>query len=486
MPKIFRTILLLMASVPLFLILSCQRDVIDTDPSLKLGFSVDTVMFDTVFTTVGSSTRRFTVHNNHKQKVSISSIRLANGDNSFFRLNIDGQAANQAKDIEIEANDSIFIFVEVTVDPTQQDLPLIITDSIVFNLNGNQQDVKLVAWGQDAHFVLPNSFIIVDKDTVPCHVITNDTIWSANKPHVIYGLCLLYQDVTLTIEQGAKIHFHKGASMLAYTGASFKVYGSLENPVVFQGDRLEPFYREISGQWGGIYLLSTSKNHVFENTLIKNGTIGIQVDSVGSLTEPTLTIKNTVIRNMKYYGLEAQGSNVKAENLMVNNCEESALILQLGGEYEFLHCTFANYNNTSIRKSASFKFNNYYIDTAGTVQIRDLTKAYFGNCVLTGGLQEELIYDNYASGGVFNLVFDHCLLKTQKNTEGSQYINILKNIDPKFKDIEANDFKPKADSPLIGAGKAEITLQVPVDLFGVDRGGRPDLGAIQYVEEEEE
>lgn len=482
MPKIFRTILLLMASVPLFLILSCQRDVIDTDPSLKLGFSVDTVMFDTVFTTVGSSTRRFTVHNNHQQKVSISSIRLANGDNSFFRLNIDGQAANQAKDIEIEADDSIFIFVEVTVDPIQQDLPLIITDSIVFNLNGNQQDVKLVAWGQDAHFLYPQ---YPEDDPYYC-VISSDTTWTANKPHVVYGLCVIDEGVTLTIAEGAKVHFHKGSSLIAYYGATLKVQGSLDNPVVFQGDRLEPFYKEISGQWGGIYLYPTSKDHVFEHALIKNGTIGIQVDTIGSLTEPTLTIKNTVIRNMKYYGLVAQGSKVKAENLMVNNCEESALILQLGGEYEFLHCTFANYNNTSIRKSASFKFNNYYIDTAGTVQIRDLTKAYFGNCVLTGGLQEELIYDNYASGGVFNLVFDHCLLKTQKNTEGSQYINILKNIDPKFKDIEANDFKPKADSPLIGAGKAEITLQVPVDLFGVDRGGRPDLGAIQYVEEEEE
>lgn len=480
MQKLARIVLFLGLGAAMALIFSCRRDDFSDDPSIRLKFSSDTVMFDTIFTTIGSSTRFFTVHNTHNQKVKLSSIRLAGGNSSFFRLNIDGISSHAAQDIEIGARDSIFVFVEVTVDPNAQDLPLIIADSIVFTLNGNQQDVKLVAWGQDAHFLYPK----FPADKPYFSLISSDTTWTANKPHVIYGICVIDQGVTLTIEEGAKVHFHNKSSLVAYYGATLKVNGSLENQVVFQGDRLEPFYRELSGQWGGIYLFPTSKDNEFKHALIKNGTVGIQVDTIGSLTNPTLTIKNTIIRNMKYAGLIAQGSHVKAENLMINNCEEYALMLLLGGEYEFLHCSFANFNKNSFRKSASLVFNNYYLDTLGNVQIRDLVKAYFGNCIVTGSLQEELAFDNSSQGGLFNYTFEHCMIKTQRNTNGSQYINILKNIDPGFVDIAAQNFRLKSSSPLINAGKAEISQQVPFDLFGVERSNRPDIGAIQFVEEE--
>lgn len=46
----------------------------------------------------------------------------------------------------------------VTIDPNKDDNPLIQTDSIVFETNGNLQDVDLVAWGQDANYITPDTY----------------------------------------------------------------------------------------------------------------------------------------------------------------------------------------------------------------------------------------------------------------------------------------------------------------------------------------
>ena len=87
-------------------------------------------------------------------------------------------------DVEIGAEDSLFIFVEVTIDPNNQNTPLIVTDSILFETNGNLQDIDLVAWGQDAHYYrnLPE----VHSVFLNC----ND-VWNNDKPYVIYGYALV-------------------------------------------------------------------------------------------------------------------------------------------------------------------------------------------------------------------------------------------------------------------------------------------------------
>ena len=60
--------------VLIFWFASCEREDISSNPSLKLNFSRDTVMFDTVFTTIGSSTRYFKVYNKNSNDLRISSI----------------------------------------------------------------------------------------------------------------------------------------------------------------------------------------------------------------------------------------------------------------------------------------------------------------------------------------------------------------------------------------------------------------------------
>ena len=121
----------------LFIVSSCKKDKLISDANGKLSFSTDEVLFDTVFTTVGSTTKVFKIYNTFKERINVSKIFLALGSNSQFRLNVDGLSSATHSNIEIEGGDSLFLFVQVTVNPTGLNSPLLIKDSIIFETNGN-------------------------------------------------------------------------------------------------------------------------------------------------------------------------------------------------------------------------------------------------------------------------------------------------------------------------------------------------------------
>ncbi len=455
----------------------CRDDDFYMDPDVELKFSQDSLLFDTVFTSRGSATRSFTVHNNHSKRLRISSVSLGGGSNSFYRMNVDGRSGTVVRDIEIGPRDSIFVFVEVTIDPVNQELPLTVVDSIVFNANNTQRDVKLVAWGQDANYIYPN---YTDPDSgIGYHIITEDTEWTSGLPYVVYGLAVVAPDVTLRVGKGARVHFHNNSSLVFLQRSSFRVEGTLDEPVSFQGDRLEPFYREQPGQWGRIWLTATSRDHMIEHALIKNGSVGLHVDTIGSTTDPTLVIKNSVIKNMSIAGLFAQGSHVVAENLAIANCGEHALLLALGGRYVFRHTTIANYYRINLRSTPSVLLNNYYEDMDGNIQIRPFEQLYFGNSIIYGSNQDELGFDFY-EGTSEDFTLDHCLLRSRMDTGEGTLINTLLNQDPLFIDNQQHDFRLGEGSPAIGAGNPAVAADVPLDLFGQDRTARPDIGAVQY------
>ncbi|MBS4014181.1 MAG: hypothetical protein KGZ97_10565 [Bacteroidetes bacterium] len=462
---------------------SCRDTGFDTDPSIKLNFSQDTLLFDTVFTTVGSSTKSFKVYNNHHNRINISRIWLEEGSNSFFRFNADGRPGSYVDNIEIDQNDSIIVYVEITVDPVNQNLPLIITDKINFEINGNQQSISLAAWGQDAIFIKPN---YTDPDSgISYYLMTDNQTWNNELPYVLYGFFVVDRDKILTINEGTRIHLHNNSSMIFLGGSSIKVNGTLDAPVTFQGDRLEPFYRELPGQWGRIWLTATSKDHEFNYAVIKNGTVGLHVDSIGSFSNPTLTIKNSIIKNMSSTGLLLQGSYVYAENTIVANCGEHSAYINIGGKYEFNHCTFANYYSIGIRQTPMVYINNYYFDKNNNVQIRDLIKADFGNSIIYGSLNDEILLDFFPGLGLANFKFDHCLLKTTMETTASNYISVLKNQNPLFNNVQDNDYRLMSGSPAINKGNPNIAAQIPFDILGNPRTPPGDLGAMQYHEIED-
>ena len=453
----------------------------------SLNFSNDSVSFDTVFTTIGSTTKQLKVYNPSSKPVKISSITLGRGSASNYRINIDGVSATQIKDIELGAKDSMFIFVKVTVDPNNVNTPFVVSDSLVFITNNKMQQVKLVAWGQNAYYHTPTHFPV---NMSSYSVISANETWHNDKPHLVYGWVVVDSSFTLTIQEGTKIYFHNNAGMWVYNDASLKVEGTKDNPVVFQGDRLEQWYKDIPGQWGrlmsdgnlysmGIWLSAGSKNNDINYAVIRNGDTGIKVDTLGNSANPTLKLRNTIIENMSTAGIYAQGSFIQAENDVVSNCGVHALILSIGGSYDFKHCTFANYWDYSTRQTSSVVLNNYYKDINGNTQIRDLTKADFGNCIIYGNIDEELFLDKNASG-LFNFKFNHCLLKTAHDiTNATFYDTCLKNADPLFENTTTNDYMLQYNSPAIDTGDLGIAAQVPLDIRGSSRTAAPDLGAYE-------
>ncbi len=460
---------------------SCNKDsIFNKDETFKLKFSTDTILFDTVFTTVGSITKNFKIFNNSNKKVLIESIDLGGGKASNYRINIDGHSGVSFKNIEMRAGDSLWVFVEVTVDPNNQTTPIVVQDSIMFYVNNFRQSVQLVAFGQDAYFHYPN---VPASNTLSAHSLIYGTLPN-DKPHVIYGLALVPNNMTLTLQAGTKLYMHHNANLVVLSDASLQIQGSLGSEVLIQGDRLDPYYCEQAGAWGRIWLSANSIDNEIDYAIIKNGIIGLHVDTVGSSSNPTLRLSNTIIENMSTAGLLAQGSWVEANNCVIANCGEIAILLRYGGKYKFKHCTIGNYWKTTNRQAPSLLINNYYEDAFGNFQVRDLSEAYFGNCIIYGNKEDELILDKFPFGSsTYNVSFDNCIIRTKESFSNfpATFSDCLRNADPDFVGLDSLYFQLSETSPAIDKGKHSVASDILFDIEGNSRvqGTAPDIGAYE-------
>ena len=478
---------------PLLVVLSlsaCKRDFFAESGPGELQFSNDTIIFDTVFTNVGTTTHTLKVYNRNNNSVTISSIDLANlNSEGVYRINVDGVSGTHAENIKIAAHDSIYIFVEATINPVGSNLPYLVTDSILFVTNGKTQNVDLVAYGQNANFYTPDdNFFVNGADTLnyKYYSITENTTWNNTLPHVIYGYVIVEPNATLTINEGCQIYFHKnsgiivGNPLLAENGGTLKIEGELNNEVVFKGDRLDDWYENVAGQWDRIWFTPGSVDNEVNYAIIKNGTVGLHADTIGN-NNPNLTVKNTIIKNMSDIGIFAQGSHVVGENNLISNCGRYAMVLNIGGTYDFKHSTFANYWSFSSRNTPSILLNNFYEDANGNIQLRDLQQANFTNCVISGSLPLEIeLQKNTAA--TFNYSFNNCLLKLHPDTSLASLNenNSIKiqNGDSLFVDIQEDNYQLHQLSPAINAG---IDVGISLDILGNTRNGLPDLGAYEKV-----
>lgn len=470
------------------MILSCRKDpVFDNESDISL--SAEKIVFDTVFTTVGSTTKMFYIKNNSDQAV-LTDIFLAGGSSSNFRVNVDGMAGTEFSEVEVPAHDSLFIFVKVTVDPNpfKPDSPFVISDSIIFTTNGHIQDLNLMAWGQDAHYIIADKLLGGSLNySIVAHEGENIT-WSNDKPYLVYGWAVVDSTAQLNIDPGVRIHFYNGSGMWIYKGGSLKVNGTVEEPVTFQGPRLEPEYAELPGQWDRIWINEGSVDNVINHAVIKNGFIGIQAETLDQSMGNRLIISNTQIRNMTGVGLLSKFFRIKAYNSIFSNCAVYAAALTIGGTYDFRHCTLGNYWNLSTRQTPALLMTDYYEDLYnGVIYTGDMDTAYFGNTIIYGPLEEELLTDDYPGTGVFNYFFENCLIKTTTDVnDATHFLNTISNQEPSFVSTGNHDYRLQAGSAAIDIGSMSVIgsslFDISYDLYGNSRliNPPPDLGAIDY------
>lgn len=477
----------LLLSFIIFLCHSCTlNDVFTDDPDIKLTFSDDTLQFDTVFTTMGSTTNYFLAFNKSASKVKISNIRLGNGSQSAYRINVDGINGYEFKDVELWANDSLYIFVEVTIDPTDLNTPFVVQDSVIFETNGNLQYVPLVAWGQNAHFFGPNTsngFKVA---------LTQDTTWTNDKPYVIYGGIEIDAAHRLTIEAGTRIHTHNGGIIIV--DGNLTVNGGIDTAgrVIFQGTRLEPDYDEIPGQWFGIVFTANSKQSHLKNAIIQNGYAGIIVSpdtAVAASQVPNVVLENTVVRNMYAYGLWAMNGNIVGANCLVHNCGTYTALLE-GCRATFYSCTFGNMKDANIApdKPAIRIDNDFVWGQNEYIQIPLLGR--FANCIIYGS--ESLIEDELdlrpRQDAIFDLKIENSLVKTIRQASDT-LVNCT--VPPAFAKVFENigdgDYTPKEGSPALSIGNSAFNLldvgftqiSLGTDLKGNPRSEPWDVGAIE-------
>lgn len=447
-----------------------KRDKITKDPSVKLAFSTDSILFDTVFTTIGSTTKRFKIYNPHSEKVIISDIRLVKGNQSNFRINVDGFPGPSISNVEIAANDSAFVFVQVTVDPNSANTPMVIYDQLQFNTNGNEQKVILEAWGQDAYF---------HKNEVIC----GDLTWPTDKPHVIYGLVAVgYPNIcegsSLTIQPGTIVHGHVGGTILTYK-SSLNAVGTSASPITFRGDRLEDYLLydadSVSGQWRGLYFIQANESKI-ENATIRNAVIGIQVDTLSAGN--FVNLNKVKVENTLYSGIVSQGGNIKAENCLFGNAGTNSAIISIGGTAEFNHCTFGNYWIDGIRKDPCLLVQDYYEYNGGAIH-RPFTNVLITNSIIYGNIENEVVIDVIDETKV---KLDNCLYKQNADNSTPQFFNnSILNQDPLFENnTNLWIFKLKSGSPAINKGNISYPTQLNDDIDGKPRDSQPDLGCYEF------
>lgn len=475
--------LLLITSISLFILSSCKKDSLITDSSAKLEFSTDSILFDTVFKYAGSATKSFLIYNQNEKPIQIARIYLASGASSAFRLNVDGVSSSALNDVEILGKDSLFVFIQVSVNPNQS-APLLVKDSVVFETNGNIQDVKLTAIGQDVYLHKPNIF---PTNGLPPYSILGregvDTTLPNDKPHLFFGLSVIDSDCILTIQAGTRLHFNNQAILWVYQDGTLNVQGAMGNEVIFEGARLEPEYKDVAGQWGKIWLSKGSKSNVIDWAIIKNGSIGIQMDSVVTFAEPTLKLSNTIIKNMASAALYGQGAHLWSSNCLFTNCGINIAALTVGGSYKFEQCTFANFWKDGQRSTPLLLLKNFYLtEDQKLYVIRNLDSAYFGNCIFDGSLPEEIGLDSSLYGGVFSYKFENCIVKTERNTaNGRYYKDVIKNGFSNFKDAAKNDYRLNAGSSAIDKGYPNlISLDLRKQVRPNPSTFIPDIGAYEF------
>ena len=416
---------------------NCRKDEhITTDPNARLAFSTDSILFDTIFTTVGSTVKRIKILNKNNLAINISEISLANGNNSSFSININGEYGIGKQNIIINAGDSINLFVKATINPNNKALPFLVQDSILFTTNGNKQTIQLLAYGQNAIFINASSII-------------TDTTWTSDLPYIISGAATVKNNSTLTILPGAKIYFHADASL--NIEGKLNAVGTIDKPILFCSDRLESAFANVPGQWKGIYL-NASGTGIISYTTIKNASVGLTSDSLSVNVNPKLLLSNSIIKNMQVAGYIGYHSELTAFNNLFYNCGNYLIYGVGGGNYNLKQNTFTGYNLNFPRKTASVSFSDYQSARMTNALSLNLT-----NNIIWGSLINEFEIERKTNAVLQSNLFNN-LIKTV-NTSYANNGNIL-NLDPGFISPGLENFELLATSPAIKKG-----LNLSSDVF---------------------
>jgi hypothetical protein len=372
------------------LLMACTDDEkFSADRGNMLTFSVDTLMMDTLFSTVPSSTKSFWVFNHSSSGIRISTARLERGVQSGFRVNVDGTFLNPVgSDFEVRKGDSIRVFVEVTTRENHADEPQLVEDNLLFTLeSGVVQRVNLRTYSWDA--MKYNGL-----------VVRSDSLIESSQPIVIYDSLRVDSGCTLTI-LNTTLYFHSNAGI--------KAYGQL-NAInsVFRGDRMDHMfdylpYDRVNGQWKGIDIKRTSGLNIFMNCEIRNAMDGIRCDST------KLRMDSCKVHNSRGDGLSSYNSFIYLDQCQFTNSLGDCVTVK-GGTAQIDHCTLAQFYPFSANRKAALRFSNTNIDL--NLSCKNTLITGYEADVLMAEEKEKKNEKDTTKVGAFSFHFKNCILRT--------------------------------------------------------------------------
>ncbi|WP_038028819.1 choice-of-anchor Q domain-containing protein [Thermonema rossianum] len=435
----------------LSLLVACQglEEPVSSDGSLKLSFSNDAIILDTVFTDLTTPTYRFSVYNKNSKNVRIRRITLQGGSTSPYRVIINGKEGSLWENVLLRAGDSLRVLVSATLPGNSQNQePELFYDELLFETNSNQQKVPLISWGQTVAHI---------SGTIAC-----DAVWDAGRPYILYDSVSVAPGCSLTIEAGARVY--------AYNRAALHVFGTLiingtpADSVVIGGFRQEPLYERAVGTWRGLLLYPGTGRHLLNYCTLRNAEIGILC------SDTEVDINACQIYHASVAGCIAFNTQMRLYNTIISNCIERLFQANDGGSYELVHCTFANYEYNFFRNNepGTVFFQN---DDAPPMSIS------LFNSVFWGSLSDEIFF----IGPGLSLQAAHNVFKTA--TYSAEVLNPGNNqnqVNPSgvlFQDERALNLRPAENSPLIDRG---LPTSITNDIEGLPRDNQPDIGAFEY------
>ena len=456
------------------LLSGCESKLTD-DPSARLMFSVDTLRFDTVFTSAGSATRQVRIYNPNRRALQIRSVKMQNGES--FKVNLDGeQTLSAISDLRINGGDSLFLFVRATIRPEDRNQPVFIEDKLLLEVGNHAEQLVIEAYGWDVELI----------DSL---YIGHDTTLLGRKPYLVSRGIYIDKGAHLTIAPGCHFFMHDTAKVVCLGGIS--ACGTLDAPVRFQSDRLDDLYEGIrylyvGGKWNGIYL-SAPDSAFFSYTEIVSGSIGLYLSGTGN---EHLTLLNSRIHNCSVYGLVLQDIDALVANTEISNCAQYC-IYSAGGKHQFIHTTVASFfNHTQYAIQTVLRDDQVsplYISNLSKRQQK--TEVHFLNSILAGikhnclmlatplpsyylgsfaysYLQTDTLSDRFAHDNIYSGHRDTSLFVVDYYADKERYY----------------DFRLDSLSPARDIADSLIATRYPLDRRGRDRFAdhHPDAGCYEY------
>ncbi|WP_158963082.1 right-handed parallel beta-helix repeat-containing protein [Myroides fluvii] len=488
------TLRLMMFFIALFSLVSCRTD-LDFEPYTQpLRFSADTVYLDPVFTETQSSSHLVKIYNTSNKNIKIPQLTLGKGEQSYFNLLIEGVSAKKFTNIELLAKDSLYVFVHTLGKADTQAKDFIYVDQIRLLGNSQPQSIELVTLIKDAYFLHPgkggkqvlHTVQLDDKTTVDGFYFGDLEVHAANsltmndtKPYVIYGYAIIPENKILTLQRGTQIYFHENSGIIGLPGSAIDAEGTLDQPILLRGNRLEPAYAYTAGQWSGIRMQNPSTS-ILNHVTIEQAKIGLYLENATDFT-----IRNTKLFNHLYSALYASNSKVVGQNIIAAHTQNATVVLRNGGDYTFQHCTFSN---TGLRPDQTALL----VANATATPFEHLT---IQNSILHTSIAQSFLFETKDNANIhFQSTAFKDTSKRNKTIEIYNYANesmykntilldtpTLATID--FKNPKKNEFHYSSQmTQLIGKGDAEIARTIARDIDGKDRSKSADLGAYQHIE----